>query len=321
MTPIHVLIGGGSGFIGTALTEALRARGDRVTWISRTAGDERTTWEDLARNGLPACDAVVNLAGMHILDLTRPWNDAYKEELVRSRVETTRTLVEAINASPNPPRVFVSSAGKCFYGSRELAAAEAPPELDEDSEPMGMDFPAELVGRWEQAASGVDTTRTRHVRVRIGVVLGAVERKSVVGRFWRVGRSRGFLPIIRLPFCAGLGATLGDGQQPFPWIHVDDMAGILIHLIDTEAAQGRFNAVAPGVVSNAVFTHAFAKRLRRPVVWAVPAWLVRAVVGAERSSILLRGQLVRPKRTVESGYRFRFPEIDGAMDDLVRITF
>ena len=319
--PRHVLIGGGSGFIGSALTAALRERGDRVTWISRQAGPDRITWEALGRDGLPDCDAVVNLAGMHILDLTRRWNDAYKEDLIRSRVETTHALVRAINAAPRPPEVFVSSAGKCFYGSRELAAAEAPPELDEDSAPMGMDFPAELVSRWEDAASGVDTSRTRHVRVRIGVVLGAVERKSMIGRLWRIGRSRGFLPIIRLPFCLGLGATLGDGRQPFPWIHVGDMAGILLHLIDARDAQGRFNAVAPGVVSNAEFTHAFAARLRRPVVWAVPAWLVRAAVGEERSSILLRGQLVRPRRTLESGYRFRFPEIGGALDDLVKITF
>jgi uncharacterized protein (TIGR01777 family) len=320
-SPRHVLIGGGSGFIGSALTAMLRGRGDRVTWISREAGAERITWEALARDGLPDCDAVVNLAGMHILDLTRRWNDAYKAELIRSRVETTRTLVQAINAAPRAPEVFVTSAGKCFYGSRELAAAEAAPELDEDSAPMGMDFPAELVSQWEHAAEGVDTSRIRHVRVRIGVVLGAVERKSMIGRLWRIGRSRGFLPIIRLPFCLGLGARLGDGRQAFPWIHVDDMAGILVHVIDRRDAQGRFNAVAPGVVSNAVFTEAFAERLRRPVVWAVPAWLVRAVVGEERSSILLRGQLVRPKRTLESGYRFRFPEIGGALDDLVKITF
>jgi NAD dependent epimerase/dehydratase family enzyme len=106
----HYLIGGGSGFIGGALTAALRDRGDRVTWISRVEGAGRMTWTALAQDGLPPCDGVVNLAGMHILNLGRRWNDAYRSEVIRSRVETTRTLVDAINGSVRPPAVFVSTA-------------------------------------------------------------------------------------------------------------------------------------------------------------------------------------------------------------------
>ncbi len=313
----HVVIGGGSGFIGQALTEALRARGDRVTWISRETGPERITWDDLRRDGLPDCDAVVNLAGKHILDVRRRWTAAYREEVIRSRVETTETLVAAINAMEVPPEVFVSTAGKCFYGTSELAAGEAHPELDETSEPMGMDFPAELVGLWEKAAEGVDTTRVRHVKLRIGIVLGKIERKSYLGRLWRIGRARGFLPIIRLPFCLGLGATIGRGTQMFPWIHIDDMVGVILHTLDHPETEGRYNAVSPGIVDNRAFTTAFARALGRPIVWAVPEWVVRRLVGAERSSILLRGQLVRPKRTLEAGYSFRYPTIEEAMTDLV----
>jgi uncharacterized protein len=315
-----VLIGGGSGFIGSALTASLRERGDEVTWISRTPGLGRVTWDDLGRNGLPPCDAVVNLAGMHILNPRRRWDDAYREEVIRSRVETTRTLVRCINESAAPPAAFVSTAGKCFYGTRELDAAEAHPELDGDSAPMGVDFPAELVARWEAAAEGVDMRRVRHVKVRIGVVLGSVERGGFFGRLWLIGRTRGFLPIVRLPFCLGLGARIGSGRQLFPWVHIDDMVGILRHMLDDPHADGRYNAVAPGIVTNAEFTAAFARRLRRPVLWSVPEWLVRALVGDERSSILLRGQNVRPRRTLEAGYVFRFPDIDGALADLVRIT-
>src|SRR5262249_47302054 len=205
----HVLIGGGSGFIGSALTRALVARSDQVTIISRTAGPGRITWDELAARGLPPCDAVVNLAGQHILDPRRRWNDAYRDEVIRSRVETTRQLVRALNASATPPEVFVSTAGKCFYGTRELDAAQSYPELDENSSPTGIASPAELVGLWEAAADGVDATRLRHVKLRIGVVLGKVERKSYIGRLWQIGRARGFLPIIRLPFCLGLGAVIG----------------------------------------------------------------------------------------------------------------
>lgn len=317
---MHVLIGGGSGFIGTALTEALRRRGDRATIVSRYPGPERITWRDVRAGELPECDAVVNLAGRHILDVRRRWTPAYRDEVISSRVETTQALVQALNAMTHPPEVFVSTAGKCFYGTGEIGGVKEYPELTEDSEPMGIDFPAELVGLWERAADGIDEKRIRHVRVRIGVVLGAVERKSYLGKLWRIGRARGFLPIIRLPFCLGLGATIGHGKQPFPWIHVDDMVGILLHVIDHPGLMGRFNAVSPGIVTNAQFTEEFARHLRRRVVWSVPSWLVEAVVGAERASILLEGQNVKPKRTLDSGYVFKFETLSGALDDLVRIT-
>ena len=316
----HVLIGGGSGFIGSALAAALRARGDRATLISRSPGPDRMTWDDLARHGLPPCDAVVNLAGQHILNPTRRWTAAYREEVVRSRVDTTRALVDAINAASRPPAVFVSTAGKCFYGTRDDIEDGRYPELDEASEPMGLDFPAALVGRWERAADHLDRGRVRHVRLRIGIVLGAVDRGSLLGRLWRIGRSRGFLPLVRLPFCLGLGAVLGGGRQPFPWIHISDMVGILLRVLDDAAAEGIYNCVAPGIVSNAQFTRAFARRLHRPILWSVPAGLVRRLVGSERASILLQGQLIRPKRTLALGYRFRFPAIEGALADLVRIT-
>ena len=318
---MHILIGGGSGFIGSALTARFRARGDVVTWISRTAGPGRITWQDVDRGAIPPCDVVINLAGQHILDVRRRWNDAYRQEVLHSRVDTTRSLVRALNAMEHPPRVFVSTAGKCFYGTAEVAADARYPELDEHSSPMGIDFPAELVALWEQAASGIDAQCIRHVSVRIGVVLGAVERTSTLGKLWRVGRAHGFLPIIRLPFCLGLGAVMGHGRQPVPWIHVDDAVGVFEHLVDSAEARGRYNAVAPGVVGNREFTEALAKRLRRPVVWAAPAWLVRALVGKDRASILLEGQNVKPRRTLEAGYRFRYPALEGAMADLVRITF
>ncbi len=109
MAPLtqHIIIGGGSGFIGSALTDALRARGDCVTWISRSAGEQRITWDQLARDGLPDCDVVINFAGQHILDVRRRWNAAYRDEVINSRIETTQTLVKAINHSSNLPSVFV----------------------------------------------------------------------------------------------------------------------------------------------------------------------------------------------------------------------
>lgn len=320
---MHILIGGGSGFIGSALALKLRAVGHQVTLISRTPGPERITWNDVGRGDIPACDAVINLAGQHILDPSRRWTEAYKNEVIRSRVDTTKALVSALNAMPRPPALFISTAGKCFYGSSTMEPGKAYPELAEESPPMGIDFPAELVALWEAAAEGIDSARIRHVAVRIGVVLGALEGKPVPGTPWRVrvGRTRGFLPIIRMPFCLGLGAVIGHGRQPFPWIHIDDMVALLLHVVDHPEMQGRYNAVAPGIVTNREFTLAFAQRLRRPVVWSVPAWLVRALVGSERASILLEGQNVKPKRTLASGFRFAYGNIDDALGELVKISF
>jgi len=184
-----------------------------------------------------------------------------------------------------------------------------------------MDFLAELVSQWEAAAAGGDTGRLRHIKLRIGVVLGAIERKSYITRFWRLGKSRGFLPIIRLPFCLGVGAVIGKGTQIFPWIHIDDMVGILLHVIDRKETSGRYNAVAPKAVTNREFTESFSKYLKRPIVWSVPEWMVKSVIGEERSSILLKGQNVKPRRTIEAGYVFKYPVIDEAMADLVKIIF
>lgn len=317
---MHVVIGGGSGFVGDAITQLLRARGDRVTWISREPGEHRIAWEQLRDEGLPTCDAVINLAGMHILNPKRRWNAAYREEVIRSRVETTTVLVEAINRSENAPDLFISTAGKCFYGTGEIGTVKEYPELDEDAEPMGIDFPAELVGLWEQAADGIDTSRIRHAKVRIAIVLGSVGREGFFSRLWRIGSSRGFLPIIRLPFCLGLGCVIGDGRQPFPWIHIDDCAALFVHLIDKKQLSGRFNAVAPERVSSEQLIRSFAAHLRRPILWRVPPRLVMWLVGAERASILLEGQNVVPKRTIESGFRFRYPTLDQALDDLVEVT-
>jgi uncharacterized protein len=123
--------------------------------------------------------------------------------VINSRVETTKQLVKALNESPSPPAVFVSTAGKCFYGTRELAATEVYPELDENSKPMGLDFPAELVGQWEAAADGVDSTRIRHVKLRIGVVLGKAKELHTSAAFGKSAGRAGFFPSFVCPSASG----------------------------------------------------------------------------------------------------------------------
>jgi len=308
----HIVIGGGSGFIGRALTEALKARGDEVTIISRTKREGQLTWDEIKQHGLPFCDVVINLAGQHILDMRRIWNESYRNEMLRSRVETTRTLVEAINRSDYRPHLFISVAGKCFYGSQNYQREEAYFDLDEYCQPIGRDYPAELVNRWEAAANGVDEN-VRHVRVRLGIALAnrpETNAASGIGAY-------GVFPSYRALFSRGLVFGMGSGVQPFPWIHIDDVVGIFLHAIDQKRMRGVYNAVAPDIVSNREFTQQLAERLNRRVLGFIPAWLVKAAIGVQRSPILLLGQRVRPTRTVESGYVFRFPNIESCLADLI----
>ncbi|MEM1433486.1 MAG: TIGR01777 family oxidoreductase [Pseudomonadota bacterium] len=311
----HFLIGGGSGFIGRALTRVLEARGERVTLISRFPGRNRMTWDDVKANGLPACDVVINLAGKHILDPRRRWTERYREEIIRSRVETTRILVDAINAAPQPPPLFISTAGKCFYGSQAFRQSEQYFDLDERSSPIGIDYPASLVSQWEAAADRVDSTRVRHVKLRLGIVLASDDEQRPPGR-QHLG-ARGVFPLLAAAFRRGFCVRMGSGVQPFPWVHIDDVVGIFLKAIDDQRLKGVFNAVSPGIVSNGTFTRLLARKLRRPVLGGIPAWLIKLIVGRDRSTILLLGQRIRPTRTLEYGYRFRFDDLDDCLDHLL----
>ena len=313
----HILIGGGSGFVGTALTRALRARGDRVTLVSRTKGPGRLTWDDIERDGIPDCHVVINLAGKHILDMRRRWTAAYRDEVLSSRIETTQALVRAINAKPNPPELFISTAGKCFYGSQAFRQTEQYFDLDERSQPIGIDYPAQLVKQWEDAAADIDTRVVRHVKLRLGIVLAA-DSQDQRGRGDGRAGSRGIFPLLRGVFEHGLCFSMGSGVQPFPWVHIDDVVGIFLRAIDHSSMHGVFNVVSPGIVSNRQLTQQLASKLGRKVLGHLPAWLIKAVVGLDRSTILLLGQRVRPTRTQEHGYEFLYPELGAALDNLVQ---
>jgi len=313
----HVVIGGGSGFVGRALTSFLRARGDRVTWVSRTPGPQRLTWADIQLHGLPECDAVINLAGKHILDMRRFWTKRYREEVIASRIRTTSTLVDAINTSSRPPEVFLSSAGKCFYGSQAFRQPELYRDMDEYSQPVGIDFPAELVSQWEEAANAVDKDKVRHVQIRLGIVLGAEPKVSTRELLPKSFGAYGIFPLLRGFFKCGLCFGMGSGVQPFPWVHIDDVVGICARAIDNPKMQGIFNAVSPGILSNREFSEQLARALNRGFRGQLPSWLIKSAVGLERSTILLLGQRIRPTRTLQFGYRFRYQTISDCLQSLL----
>ncbi|NXN18544.1 D39U1 protein, partial [Indicator maculatus] len=290
--------GGGTGFVGTALTQLLRSRGHVVTHVSRRRGRDRISWEELSRSGLPLCDAVVNLAGENVLNPFRRWNDAFCKEIISSRVETTKTLAKAISDAEQPPRAWVLVTGVGSYYHPSLTA-----EYTEDSPGGDFDFFSRLVSSWE-AAAVIPGSPTRGVVVRSGVVLG---------------RGGGAISQMLWPFRLGLGGSMGSGLQPFPWIHVQDLAGIVSHALESECLQGVLNGVSPAApaTTNGSFAQELAAALGRPALLPVPAWAVRAAFGAERALLLLEGQRVVPRRTLESGYRFIFPDLAAALKDIV----
>ncbi|MDE2492132.1 MAG: TIGR01777 family oxidoreductase [Elusimicrobia bacterium] len=297
---MDIVLAGGSGFIGRHLTRLLLERGHRVSVLTRRTGSAPAGARELVWDGrsggdwekaLDGCDAVVNLAGAGVAD--RPWTAAYRRKLVSSRLEPTRALVAAMARAAGKPRAFVSASAVGFYGDRGEQA------LDEDAA-RGEGFLAGLCADWEKEARRAEGLGVRTILLRLGVVLG---------------RDGGALPKMLLPFKLALGGRLGSGKQWMPWIHVDDVVGLIAAALVDGAYRGVVNAVAPEAVTNAVYTRVLGRALRRPTPVPVPAFGLRLALG-EMSGILLASQKVRPAAARRAGYGFRHPEIDAAMAEL-----
>ncbi|KAK2895981.1 epimerase family protein SDR39U1 [Channa argus] len=300
---MRVLIGGGSGFVGRELTRLLIEKGHKVTLISRQPGPGRITWDELESHGLPPCEGAVNLAGENLMNPLRWWNESYKKDLFSSRIDTTKTLARAIAASPKPPHSWVLVSGVACY-KMSLTA-----QYTEDSEWTPFDLFSNLVKEWEASARLPDNVAktTKQVIIRSGIVLG---------------RHGGAMKQMLLPFWLGLGGTLGSGTQPFPWIHVSDLAGIIAHGLEPPAntlssSPQVFNGVAPGLNTNYEFTKELGRILRRPTIFPVPVFVLNTLMGSERAVVLTQGQKVIPKRTLEAGYLYKYPDLTSALKEIV----
>ncbi|KAK3579008.1 hypothetical protein CHS0354_034805 [Potamilus streckersoni] len=296
---MRVLIGGGTGFIGQHLCHLLQENGYRVTVISRTIRPDGITWTDIHRHGLPKdCTSVVNVAGENILNVTKRWNDSFKEQVKSSRVETNKLLAKAISEAENPPESFVTISGVAYYKPSETE------EYTEESPGGGYDWLSTLTTEWEAAATLPDSMNVRRVTVRSGVVLG---------------KDGGMIQQIFFPFFLGFGGRMGTGKQWFPWIHIDDIAGILAYAVKNKSVYGILNGVAPGTATNAQFASAFAGAMWRPAIFPMPSLVFNTVFGKERGKIILEGQKVIPKRTLECGYKYKYPDLKSACHDLSSI--
>ncbi|MBS0622079.1 MAG: TIGR01777 family oxidoreductase [Verrucomicrobia bacterium] len=288
-----ILIAGGTGFIGHALCRELSLKGHEVALVSRRPGAGTFTWKEIENEGLPNCDAVIHLAGAPLTGAK--WTKGYRELLLSSRVNTTLTLVKAIERSSAPPKVLLNASAVGYY----------PPDPDriytENDLIMNGNFLNQLVRDWESAATLPLHHPTRVSRVRIGAVLG---REG--------GALARLLPIFKL----GLGGRLGTGFQPFPWIHLQDLVNAFLFALDHDETPEVINAVAPECITNRQFTRAMGKVLGRPTPFVVPALLLRWWLG-DQSDLILHGQFVVPQKLVEMGFRFTYPTIEIALANLL----
>lgn len=297
---MRILLTGGTGLIGRALCRLWTGQGHQlVVWSRRPSevaalcsgarGIARLEELDAAQ----APDAVVNLAGAPIAD--RPWTAARRRLLWDSRIALTRQLVDWLGGLQQRPRVLLSGSAVGWYGD----GGER--RLDEDSPAGREDFGSELCFAWELEAQRAAELGLRVVLLRTAPVLAP-----------HGGMLARLLPAYRL----GLGGRLGSGRQWMPWIHLDDEVGLIDFLVHHEDCRGPYNGCAPNPVRNAEFARTLARVLRRPALLPAPACLLRLAFG-EMSGLLLGGQHLLPRRTLEAGYHFRFPDLEAALVDLL----
>ncbi|WP_437631099.1 TIGR01777 family oxidoreductase [Sorangium sp. So ce854] len=299
-----VLVTGGSGFIGRGLVRDLLARGDRVTVLTRDVGRTQAalpgarvvSWSS-DRAGpwfeeVDGVDGVIHLAGEAI---TKRWTEEARREIVRSRVDTTRLMSEAIGKAKRKPGVFLCASAVGYYGPQPGDRV-----LDEDAAP-GEGFLADVVVRWEEAARAVEEQHgVRSVQLRIGVV---------------IGEGGGALDKMIAPFRFFLGGPIGDGKQVISWIHRDDVVGLTLLALDNEAVRGPFNVTAPHAASGEEVAQAIGAVLRRPSWLRVPEAVVKLGMG-DAAEIVTTGQRVYPRRAEALGYQFRHARLVPALESI-----
>jgi uncharacterized protein len=292
----HVAVTGGSGLIGTALIQQLRQGPHKVTQlVRRPAGPGELGWDPAGGRldpvALEGVDAVVHLAGENVG--TR-WTAARKRRIRESRVNGTRLLSQTIARLRRPPRVLISASAIGIYADRgDEILTEASTLGDPDS-----DFLASVSQQWEAAADSARAAGVRVVHPRFGVVL------SPAG---------GALRKLLLPFRLGLGGRLGRGTQWLSWISIDDAVGVIHQALETDTYRGPLNATAPDPVTNRDFTRTLGRVLRRPTLFPVPAAALRFALGEMADETLLASARALPTKLLQSGYQFRYGELEAAL--------
>lgn len=307
---MKVVVAGGTGFIGQALCLALSSRGDEVVALTRypegRSGSKVSSWpgvKALEWSAKPAkreawwhevdgADAVVNLAGEPVIGPR--WSDEHKASVLASRLDAAAAVRDAMEAASVRPAVCVNASAVGYYG------LNATSPVDESAGP-GDDFLATVCRQWEEATEPMSALGVRVVNLRIGIVLG--ERGGALSK-------------MTTPFKLGVGGPLGSGKQWMPWVHLDDVVGLTLFAIGTSQVAGPLNAVSPGGVENAEFSRALGRAMHRPALIKTPAFAIKLALG-EAADVVLGGQHAVPKKALDAGYVFQWPDVEPALENVV----
>ena len=302
---MRVLVTGASGLLGSALCDALLARGDEVVGLTRDPDRARPknptvnwhawrpTTERPPPEAIDGVDGVVNLVGENI---NQRLTDQAKVRIRESRIIATHNLLQGITASPTEPSVFVGQSAIGYYGDRGAQI------LDEES-PAGEGFTAEVPIDWEAAEREAEDVVDRVVIFRTGLVLT---------------KHGGLLRQLLLPFKLGVGGPIAGGEQFMSWVHIEDVVGLFLWALDDHRVWGVINGTAPNPVTNREFSKALGRALHRPAVFPVPKLAVAALRGGELADAVAGGARVLPRRALDLGYEFRHPDLDEALRSALR---
>lgn len=297
---MKVLVSGSHGLVGRALIQSLLNRGDTVARLVREApsGSNDIEWhpnqDQIDASRINKFDAVVHLAGESIA--SGRWSPEKKTRIRESRIKGTQLLSRALAQASHPPRVFVSASAIGFYGNRG-------DEMLTEQSAAGNDFLAGVCKEWEQSAEPAAEKGIRLVKARFGIILD---------------KDGGALAKMLSPFRMGIGGRIADGKQWMSWIALADVVGALEFVLENQALSGPVNFVAPNPVTNATFTSTLGSILGRPTFLPVPAFGARLAFGEMADALLLSSQRVEPKRLNETGFRFRYSNLNDALSEILR---
>ena len=296
---MNILITGGTGFIGVELTKFLTNNNCFVTIITRQI-DKVTTNNSIhfiksisQINSNAELDIIINLAGAPI---DRRWSENYKNILINSRISITKDIIELIKKLKNKPKLLISASGIGYYGVNNKIP------VDEKSSPTDS-FTHTLCKIWEEEALKAMRYGVRVCITRLGIVLGKTG-----------GALKKMLPVFKV----GIGGKIGHGYQPFSWVHIDDVINIFNFLISNQKLNGIFNVTSPKPVTNKVFTETLGSILKKPTFFTLPPFLIKTIFGEMGNSILLNGLHVIPTKLNEYGYKFQFPIIGLALENILK---
>jgi hypothetical protein len=301
---MKVAITGATGFVGSRLVEKLLSQGDQPLILTRNQTTAARIFPKLEivaytptesgawQNAIAGCDAVVNLAGVPIAE--HRWTSQRKEEIFNSRKLGTQKIVEAIAQSNPKPSVLINTSAIGYYGTSETAS------FDENSA-SGNDFLAKVCQAWEGEAMKVKEANVRLVILRFGIVLG---------------NGGGALAKMLPPFQMFAGGPIGTGNQWFSWIHIDDLVNLILTALTRSDMEGVFNATAPNPVRMSEFCHILGEVLHRPSWLPVPSFAIEALLG-EGANVVLEGQEVLPKRTLNYGFQYQYPTVKQSLTQIL----